>query len=185
MPRFTLSKLKYAKPSMRRRLFLYMGALAALLLVVLIAAVVLVVIGLGRKDKTPNGEPGQVVTPNTPDKPDDTQEPDNDPDNTQQPVDTNTNDPGLATNEPYIDANGLLQYDTKGHYVQADSYQGGGEPDWQLLLVNDWNPLPAEDGQIAHHLGRRRDLHHRQRRQAGGQPHHRRGEPDAGGRQRL
>ena len=117
-------------------------------LVVLIAAVVLVVIGLGKKDKTPNGESGQVVTPNTPDKPDDTQEPDNDSDNTQQPVDTNTNDPGLATDEPYIDANGLLQYSTKGHYVQADSYQGGGEPDWQLLLVNDWNPLPAgyDDG---------------------------------------
>ena len=32
--------------------------------------------------------------------------------------------------------------------MQADSYQGGGEPDWQLLLVNDWNPLPAgyDDG---------------------------------------
>ena len=24
-----------------------------------------------------------------------------------------------------------------------DSYQGGGQPDWQLLLVNDWNPLPS------------------------------------------
>ena len=41
MPRFTLSKLKQAKPSMRRRLFLYMGALAALLLVVLFAALLL------------------------------------------------------------------------------------------------------------------------------------------------
>ena len=112
-------------------------------LVVLIAAVVLVLVGLGKKDKTPDADPDQIVTPDTPDTtPDDTDTPDNMPD------DTNTNDPSLATNEPYIDANGLLQYDTKGHYVQADSYQGGGEPDWQLLLVNDWNPLPAgyDDG---------------------------------------
>ena len=112
-------------------------------LVVLIAAVVLVIVGLGKKDKTPDADPDQIVTPDTPDTtPDDTNTPDSTPD------DTNTNDPSLATNEPYIDANGLLQYDTKGHYVQADSYQGGGEPDWQLLLVNDWNPLPAgyDDG---------------------------------------
>ena len=33
MSGFSFSKLKQAKPSMRRRLFLYMGALAALLLV--------------------------------------------------------------------------------------------------------------------------------------------------------
>lgn len=112
-------------------------------LVVLIAAAVLVIVGLGKKDKTPDADPDQIVTPDTPDTtPDDTNTPDSTPD------DTNTNDPSLATNEPYIDANGLLQYDTKGHYVQADSYQGGGEPDWQLLLVNDWNPLPAgyDDG---------------------------------------
>ena len=107
-------------------------------LVVLIAAVVLVLVGLGKKDKTPDADPDQIVTPDTPDTmPDDTNTPDSTPD------DTNTNDPSLATDEPYIDANGLLQYDTRGHYVQADSYQGGGEPDWQLLLVNDWNPLPA------------------------------------------
>ena len=36
MPSFLLSKLKQAQPSMRRRLFLYMGALAALLLAVLL-----------------------------------------------------------------------------------------------------------------------------------------------------
>lgn len=116
-------------------------------LVVLIAAVVLVIVGLSKKDKTPDVEPGQVVTPDTPDTPDNTQEPDK-PDDAQTPDDTNTNDPSLATDEPYIDANGLLQYSTRGHYVQADSYQGGGEPDWQLLLVNDWNPLPTgyDDG---------------------------------------
>ena len=45
--------------------------------------------------------------------------------------------------EPYIDENGMLQFSTVGRYVQADSYQGGGEPDWKLLLVNDWNPMPA------------------------------------------
>lgn len=37
MPEFLLSKLKRAKPSMRRRLLLYMGALAALLLFSLFA----------------------------------------------------------------------------------------------------------------------------------------------------
>ena len=41
MPEFLLSKLKRAKPSMRRRLFLYMGALAALLLSALFAALLL------------------------------------------------------------------------------------------------------------------------------------------------
>lgn len=45
--------------------------------------------------------------------------------------------------EPYIDENGMLQFSTVGRYVQRDSYQGGGEPDWKLLLVNDWNPMPA------------------------------------------
>ena len=45
--------------------------------------------------------------------------------------------------EPYIDENGMLQFSTVGRYVQRDSYQGGGEPVWNLLLVNDWNPMPA------------------------------------------
>ena len=57
VPRFTLSKLKYAKPSMRRRLFLYMGALAALLLVVLFAALLL----LGRL-KSPRAETKRSLT---------------------------------------------------------------------------------------------------------------------------
>ncbi len=109
-------------------------------LVVLIAAVVLVIVGLTKRDKAPvDNDPNQTVEPNTPDntqKPDDTQTPD---DNTGS-----TDDPGQAVSEePYIDANGLLQYSTKGHYVQADSYQGGGEAPWELLLVNDWNPLPS------------------------------------------
>ena len=41
MPGFLLSKLKQAQPSMRRRLFLYMGALALLLLAVLFVALLL------------------------------------------------------------------------------------------------------------------------------------------------
>ena len=41
MSGFSFSKLKQAKPSMRRRLFLYMGALAALLLVTLFAVLLL------------------------------------------------------------------------------------------------------------------------------------------------
>ena len=57
MPRFTLSKLKQAKPSMRRRLFLYMGALAALLLVVLFAALLL----LGQL-KSPRAETKRSLT---------------------------------------------------------------------------------------------------------------------------
>lgn len=41
MPSFLLSKLKQAQPSMRRRLLLYMGALAALLLFSLFAVLLL------------------------------------------------------------------------------------------------------------------------------------------------
>ena len=41
MSGFSFSKLKQAKPSMRRRLFLYIGALAALLLVTLFAVLLL------------------------------------------------------------------------------------------------------------------------------------------------
>lgn len=129
-------------------------------LVVLIAAVVLVVVGLSKHDAIPpkHDDPQQTAEPNTPDT---SQQPENkddpadinapakeEPDKTDEP-NTGDNTTGSGTtastgsDEPYIDANGLLQYSTKGHYVQMDSYQGGGQPDWQLLLVNDWNPLPA------------------------------------------
>ena len=37
----------------------------------------------------------------------------------------------------------LLQYPTEGRYVQATSYADGAAIPWELLLVNDWNPLPA------------------------------------------
>ena len=57
MPEFLLSKLKRAKPSMRRRLFLYMGALAALLLSALFAALLL----LGQL-KSPREEVKKALT---------------------------------------------------------------------------------------------------------------------------
>lgn len=57
MPSFLLSKLKQAQPSMRRRLFLYMGVLAALLLAVLLVALLL----LGRL-KSPRAETEKALT---------------------------------------------------------------------------------------------------------------------------
>ena len=57
MPSFLLAKLKQAQPSMRRRLFLYMGALAALLLAVLLVALLL----LGRL-KSPRAETEKALT---------------------------------------------------------------------------------------------------------------------------
>ena len=118
-----------------------------LLLAVLVAAVVLVIVGLGKDKPTeaPDNDPAQItqnddtLTPEDP-TPDDTQTPDDD---ANTPEDGGEANEPTDPTEPYIDANGLLQYSTQGHYVQQDSYQGGGQPDWQLLLVNDWNPLPA------------------------------------------
>ena len=117
-------------------------------LAVLIAAVVLVVAGISKKDKP---DPDPVTDVQTPDDGRTTEDPDgtDDPNTTGDPGDADapdtTDDPngGQTVSEPYIDASGLLQYPTAGHYVQADSYQGGGEAPWNLLLVNDWNPLPA------------------------------------------
>ena len=117
-------------------------------LAVLIAAVVLVVAGVSKKDKP---DPDPVTDVQTPDDGQTTDDPDNtdDPNTTGDPGDADdpdtTDEPngGQTVSEPYIDASGLLQYPTAGHYVQADSYQGGGEAPWNLLLVNDWNPLPA------------------------------------------
>ena len=126
--------------------------------VVLVAAIVLVVVGLTKKPAVlPAEDPDPVVDPATPETPDNTDantpdstdpdgtNPAQKPDDTQQPADNQPDDKTTTTasDEPYIDANGLLQFSTKGHYVQADSYQGGGEAPWNLLLVNDWNPLPS------------------------------------------
>ena len=65
---------------------------------------------------------------------------------TQQAATTTTQVTTTATaattaaiaNDPRGDE--LLQYDTTGHYVQPESAKG----EWQFLLVNDWNPLPAD-----------------------------------------
>lgn len=127
-------------------------------LVVLIAAVVLVVLGLTKHDAIPpkhddtqqtqpDATDGSTQTPEDKTGPADTNEPDHT-DDANKGGDTNNNNGSAGTTNtagdaPYIDASGLLQYSTKGHYVQMDSYQGGGQPDWKLLLVNDWNPLPA------------------------------------------
>ena len=113
-------------------------------LVVLIAAVVLVIVGVSKKEK-PEPDPDPVTDVQTPDDGQTTDDPDgtDDPGDTDDPGTTDDPNGGQTVSEPYIDASGLLQYPTAGHYVQADSYQGGGEAPWNLLLVNDWNPLPA------------------------------------------
>ena len=117
-------------------------------LAVLIAAVVLVVAGVSKKDKPDPDPETDVQTPDdgrTTDDPDGTDDPNTtgDPGDADDPDTTDDPNGGQTVSEPYIDASGLLQYPTAGHYVQADSYQGGGEAPWNLLLVNDWNPLPA------------------------------------------
>ena len=111
-------------------------------LAVLIAAVVLVIVGVSKKDKP---DPDPVTDVQTPDDGQTTDDPNTtgDPGNTDDPGSTDDPNGGQTVSEPYIDASGLLQYPTAGHYVQTDSYQGGGEAPWNLLLVNDWNPLPA------------------------------------------
>ena len=113
-------------------------------LVVLIAAVVLVIVGVSKKEK-PDPDPDPVTDVQTPDDGQTTDDPNTtgDPGDTDDPGTTENPNGGQTVSEPYIDASGLLQYPTAGHYVQADSYQGGGEAPWNLLLVNDWNPLPA------------------------------------------
>ena len=40
----------------------------------------------------------------------------------------------------YIDKGGMLQFEPGDNYVQADSYNGATIP-WNLMLVNDWNPM--------------------------------------------
>ena len=113
-------------------------------LAVLIAAVVLVIVGVSKKEK-PDPDPDPVTDVQTPDDGQTTDDPNTtgDPGDTDDPGTTENPNGGQTVSEPYIDASGLLQYPTAGHYVQTDSYQGGGEAPWNLLLVNDWNPLPA------------------------------------------
>lgn len=40
----------------------------------------------------------------------------------------------------YIDKGGMLQFEAADNYVQANSYADGNIP-WNLMLVNDWNPM--------------------------------------------
>ncbi len=55
---------------------------------------------------------------------------------------TTTTAPSTSPNytDRYIDANGMLQFEAGDNYVQAGSYTDGEIP-WNLLLVNDWNPM--------------------------------------------
>ena len=104
-------------------------------LVVLIAAVVLVIVGVSKKEK-PEPDPDPVTDVQTPDDGQTTDDPNTtgDPGDTDAPGTTENPNGGQTGSEPYIDASGLLQYPTAGHYVQADSYQGGGEAPWLSLI---------------------------------------------------
>ena len=67
---------------------------------------------------------------------------------TTEEVTTTTTTQTVGTTSPqytdrYIDADGLLQFKTDGHYVQSASYAAGEEIPWNLRLVNDWNPMPT------------------------------------------
>ena len=42
-----------------------------------------------------------------------------------------------------LDDKGMLQFSTEGRYVQADSYGEGEQIPWNLVLVNDWNPISS------------------------------------------
>ena len=53
---------------------------------------------------------------------------------------TTTTQPPKQYDDRYIDADGMLQFKPAGNYVQANSYNGAAIP-WNLLLVNDWNPM--------------------------------------------
>ena len=41
----------------------------------------------------------------------------------------------------FIDENGMLQFETGDNYVQAKNYADAAAIPWNLLLVNDWNPM--------------------------------------------
>ena len=58
---------------------------------------------------------------------------------------TTTRKPTGTTQSPqyadrYIDENGMLQFEPGENYVQKNAYANGAIP-WNLLLVNDWNPM--------------------------------------------
>ncbi len=53
-------------------------------------------------------------------------------------VKTVTTKAPTADDSCWLDENGLLQFKTKGHYVQSNSVSN-----WKLMLVNDWNAMPS------------------------------------------
>lgn len=57
---------------------------------------------------------------------------------TKKPTAGTTKSP--TYNDRYIDENGMLQFEPAGNYVQSANYADGNIP-WNLLLVNDWNPM--------------------------------------------
>lgn len=56
---------------------------------------------------------------------------------------TTTKKPTTAPtyDDRYIDENGMLQFKPAGNYVQSTSYADPTAIPWNLLLVNDWNPM--------------------------------------------
>ena len=56
---------------------------------------------------------------------------------------TTTKKPTTAPtyDDRYIDENGMLQFKPGDNYVQAGSYADPAAIPWNLLLVNDWNPM--------------------------------------------
>ena len=64
---------------------------------------------------------------------------------TQGVIPTTTTTRPVGTTSPkyddrYIDDKGMLRFDAGNNYVQANSYGSATIP-WNLLLVNDWNPM--------------------------------------------
>ena len=56
---------------------------------------------------------------------------------------TTTKKPTTAPtyDDRYIDENGMLQFKPAGNYVQSANYADPAAIPWNLLLVNDWNPM--------------------------------------------
>lgn len=56
---------------------------------------------------------------------------------------TTTTTTAAAPDGLSLDDKGMLQFSTEGRYVQASSYGEGEEIPWNLVLVNDWNPISS------------------------------------------
>ena len=55
---------------------------------------------------------------------------------------TTTTTTAPSYDDRYIDGDGMLQFNTAGHYVQSSAYASSADIPWALRLVNDWNPMP-------------------------------------------